>query len=39
MRIGTAVIIVWLVIGLTWLALHQAGTGTGWSVPSRRRRR
>jgi hypothetical protein len=28
-----------LLAGLTCLALHQAGIGTGWSVPSRRRRR
>ena len=26
-----------LLAGLTCLALHQAGIGTGWSVPSRRR--
>jgi len=28
-----------LLAGLTCLALHQPGIGTGWSVPSRRRRR
>jgi hypothetical protein len=27
-----------LFIGLVCLALHQAGWGTGWSVPRRRRR-
>lgn len=28
-----------LLIGLACLALHLAGVGTGWKVPSRRRRR
>jgi hypothetical protein len=28
-----------LLVGLACLALHQAGVGTGWSLPSRRRRR
>ena len=28
-----------LLVGLACLALHLAGVGTGWKVPSRRRRR
>jgi hypothetical protein len=28
-----------LLAGLVCLALHMAGVGTGWRVPSRRRRR
>jgi hypothetical protein len=28
-----------LLVGLACLALHLAGIGTGWKVPSRRRRR
>jgi hypothetical protein len=28
-----------LLVGLVCLALHLAGLGTGWKVPSRRRRR
>ena len=28
-----------LLAGLACLALHQAGIGSGWKVPSRRRRR
>jgi hypothetical protein len=28
-----------LLVGLVCLALHLAGVGTGWKVPSRRRRR
>ncbi len=28
-----------LLVGLACLALHVAGIGTGWRVPSRRRRR
>ena len=28
-----------LLVGLACLALHLAGLGTGWKVPSRRRRR
>ena len=28
-----------LLVGLACLALHQAGVGTGWSLPRRRRRR
>jgi hypothetical protein len=28
-----------LLVGLVCLALHLAGVGTGWRVPSRRRRR
>ena len=28
-----------LLVGLACLALHVAGIGTGWKVPSRRRRR
>jgi hypothetical protein len=28
-----------LLVGLACLALHLAGVGTGWEVPSRRRRR
>lgn len=28
-----------LLVGLACLALHQAGIGSGWSVPRRRRRR
>lgn len=28
-----------LLLGLACLALHLAGVGTGWKVPSRRRRR
>ena len=28
-----------LLVGLACLALHLAGVGTSWSVPSRRRRR
>jgi hypothetical protein len=28
-----------LLVGLACLGLHQAGVGTGWSLPRRRRRR
>jgi hypothetical protein len=28
-----------LLVGLACLALHLAGVGTGWKLPSRRRRR
>jgi hypothetical protein len=28
-----------LLVGLACLALHQAGVGTGWSLPRSRRRR
>lgn len=28
-----------LLVGLVCLALHMAGLGTGWKLPSRRRRR